>query len=83
MWTTNLGANELKYTMVEYFSGTGNVSKMFKESRQEGVASFELRDSPSMDINSACGLSFLVNLILICIYAFVSQEYLKKKSFVP
>ena len=50
----------MQYTMVEYFSGQGNVSKMFKQDPSHRVASFELKDSPAMDINSCSGLAYLV-----------------------
>lgn len=44
--------------MVEYFSGAGHVSKMFRSDPNHRVASFELRDSESMDILTCAGMAF-------------------------
>ena len=49
-----------KLTMVEYFAGAKNVAKAFDAEPSHRVATFELKDSPAMDINSAPGLAFLV-----------------------
>lgn len=46
--------------MLEYFSGAGNVSKIFREKGGHQVGTFELRDSPSMDMMSAAGFAPLV-----------------------
>lgn len=50
-----------RFTMVEYFAGAKNVARAFDKDPCHRVATFELRDSPSMDINSAPGLAFLVD----------------------
>lgn len=49
---------EMRLSMVEYFSGKGNVSRMFRDSGH-GVGTFELEDSYSMDINMSAGFAFL------------------------
>jgi len=58
-WTEGVNINDMQFTMVEYFSGKGNVSQMFKRSPDHKVATFELKDSKSMDMNSSAGFAFL------------------------
>lgn len=56
IWTRNVDTT-LQWTMVEFFSGKGNVSKAFRRSGRHRVASFELNDSASMDMNTAPGFA--------------------------
>ena len=50
---------DLHFSMVEYFSGKANVANTFKSDISQKVATFELQDSRSMDMNSSPGFSFL------------------------
>lgn len=59
MWTENVDCG-IRWTMVEFFSGEGAVSNIFRNDPNHRVASFELRDSHSMDINSSAGLAFFI-----------------------
>lgn len=56
-WTDGVDINDLKFTMVEYFSGKANVSNMFRESPNHRVATFEREDSRAMDMNSSAGFA--------------------------
>ena len=56
LWTCNVDAT-LQWTMIEFFSGKGNVSKAFRRSGRHRVASFELNDSASMNMNTAPGFA--------------------------
>lgn len=47
-----------RFTMLEYFSGKGNVSNEFRRSNQHQVGSFEIEDSPSMDFLSPGGFAY-------------------------
>lgn len=49
----------MQFTMVEFFSGCGNVSAMFRKDPTHVVASYEKNDSRSMDFMSPAGLAFL------------------------
>ena len=55
-----------RYTMLEYFSGAGKVSQVFRETGRHQVGTFELRDSRSMDMMSPAGLAHLVKLLKGC-----------------
>lgn len=50
---------DVQFTMVEYFSGKGNVAGVFKKDPNHRVATFELEDSRSMDMNSNAGFALL------------------------
>lgn len=56
MWCEGYEANILTYQMVEYFSGKGRVSRVFR-SYKKRVASYELKDSDGMDFLSCGGFS--------------------------
>ena len=58
MWTENANANALTFQLVEYFSGKGRVSRVFRKAKKM-VASFELKTSRAMDFNSQAGFLFL------------------------
>ena len=49
----------MQFTMVDFFSGCGNVSAMFRKDPTHVVASYEKNDSRSMDFMSPAGLAFL------------------------
>ena len=57
--------------MVEYFAGKANVSKTFQADPAHRSASFELRDSRSMDFNSPAGFAFLA------VYSYACSHELK------
>lgn len=58
-WSQNIDLR-MRFTMVEYFSGRGNVNKTFRQDPGHRAASFELLDSPAMNICTAPGLAPLV-----------------------
>jgi len=60
-FTENININDMKYTMVEYFAGKGNVSSVFSTDRGQRAVPFEIRTSKSMDFNSSAGMALLVN----------------------
>jgi hypothetical protein len=51
---------DLQFSMVEYFSGKA-VANTFKGDIFQKVATFELQDSRSMDMNSSPGFAFLAS----------------------
>lgn len=57
-WTEGIDLS-MKFTMVEFFSGEGQVSAVFRNDPAHVVASFEKNDSRSMDFKSPAGLAFL------------------------
>ena len=58
-FTKGVDINDMSFTMVEYFSGKGNVAGMFKKDPNHRVATFELKDSKAMDMNSSAGFALL------------------------
>lgn len=74
-WTEGVNINDMQFTMVEYFSGKGNVSQMFKRSPHHKVATFELKDSKSMDMNSSAGFAFLTIYNMIFAFCNTSDLY--------
>ena len=48
-----------RFSMLEYFSGKGNVSNAFRQTGLHQVGSYEIRDSPSMDFLSTSGFLHL------------------------
>ena len=64
-FTKGVDINDMSFTMVEYFSGKGNVSGMFKKDPIHRVATFELKDSKAMDMNSSAGFAFLPMHVLM------------------
>ena len=58
-WTDGININEMKFTMVEYFAGAGAVSRAFTSDPHHRAASYEIRDSSSMDFLSEGGFLFL------------------------
>lgn len=71
-WTEGVNINDMKFTMVEYFSGKGNVSNMFKNDSHHNVASFELKNSKSMDMNSSAGFT---SLAFYCSSFHISKKF--------
>ena len=57
-FTDGVSLNQ-RFSMLEYFSGKGHVSTMFRQSKQHRVGSFELRDHPSMNFLSDGGFARL------------------------
>lgn len=63
-WTENVDL-DVKYSMVEYFSGQGNVSFMFRRAGRR-VANFELKDSRAMNMNTSAGFASLASIAIAC-----------------
>ena len=61
-WTTNVNLDP-RFTMVEYFAGKKHVSGVFRDDPSHRVASFELKDSPSMDFLSCGGFMYLISTL--------------------
>jgi hypothetical protein len=70
-WTQNVDLS-MRYTMVEFFSGLGNVSAMFRKDPTHVVASYEKNDSRSMDFMSPAGLASLVQ----CYPSYMHGKYI-------
>lgn len=52
----------MQFSMVEYFSGKGNVAGIFKGDPSHRVATFEIEDCRSMDMNSPAGFLLLCSI---------------------
>lgn len=46
-----------RFSMLEFFSGEGNVNNAFRATNMYQVGSFEIQDSPSMDFLSPGGFA--------------------------
>lgn len=57
--------------MVEYFAGAGKVGESFRNEGSHRVASFELKDSKSMDFLSPSGYACLILSQSPCMVAYI------------